>query len=399
MSKRKPELTAVAALQQTKEVKAAAKLLGLPTRQALYAALAREIKGGGRVEAEQEKLDVVVEHHLRKQNAALQREVKEMLARAAAESRRAELLGAIVERDLQPPEWLTHVARDKGNHATIVALLSDLHLDEVVNPSEVNFVNAYNRDIAVLRLRKFFERLVKVAKHYIGGVKIDGLLLALLGDIVSGIIHEELERTNDGAGILDTCVFWAEQLAAGIEYLLKSKIFARIHVPAVTGNHGRLRKRPQYKVRARDNFDWLIYQMLARHFRVEPRVTFDIPDGPETRTPVYTTRFLWTHGDSFSGGNGIGGIAVPIMRGDAKKQKVAVAIDLPYDYMAIGHWHQRMQLGTTLINGTTKGYDEFTMGNHFSFEEPQQSMFVVTPERKITVSAPIFVRDKAERWN
>jgi len=343
------------------------------------------------------KIDVVQEHALFRKVRRLEAENKELIARAALESGRAEAFSVADDVKLDPPEWLIHLASNKTNHGTITTFLSDTHFDEVVNPAEVNEVNAYNRDIATLRLRKFFDNSIMLVRDYIAGVKIDGLVLQLGGDMVSGNIHEELERTND-APILDTCVYWAEQIAAGMEQQLK--FFSNIFVPCVTGNHGRMRKRPQYKTRARDNFDWLIYKMLEKHFRGESRITFMIPDGPSARFNVYDKRHHLVHGDEFSGGNGIGGIAVPILRGDALKQKTEVAVGTPYDFMSIGHWHTRCTLGggSVRINGTTKGYDEFTQGNRLGYQEPQQSLWMNTPERGITVDMPIFVRDKNEKW-
>lgn len=382
-------LTAAEALQQEGTVTKAAQLLNIP-RTTFYSRLVSEIKS-----APLPKLDIVEEHQLRRKVKELQLEAREAVARAAAEHKRAETISGFVESRLDPPEWLVRSPRGKTNRATITAFLSDTHFDEVVDPADMNGVNAYNREIAELRLRKFFDNTIMLARDYIAGVKLDGLVLPLGGDMVSGNIHEELERTND-APILDTCVHWAEQICAGIELLLK--FYLRIYIPCVVGNHGRLRKRPQYKVRAKDNYDWLIYKMVEKYFHNDSRVSFSIPEGPDCRYSIYSTRFLLTHGDQFTGGNGIGGIAVPIMRGDAKKQKREVALGRPYDHMLIGHWHQNRNLGTVFINGTTKGYDEFAAAHNFEFEPPQQALFVTTPERGVTIHAPIFVRSKQEKW-
>jgi hypothetical protein len=54
-------------------------------------------------------------------------------------------------------EWLTPKKPAKQSAATLVLMLSDLHLDEVVIPAEVEGLNAYNREIARLRLSKTIE--------------------------------------------------------------------------------------------------------------------------------------------------------------------------------------------------------------------------------------------------
>ena len=387
----KTPLGAVDALRQAKTVSAAAKLIHIP-RTTFYSRLASEIISAG---TSVPKLDIIEEHRLRSEVVRLRSELKGALGRADEATKRADLLESIDGNALAPPEWVLQTPKGKTHHAIITAFLSDTHFDETVRASEMNGVNAYNREIAVLRLQKFFRGVIKLSRDYIAGVKIDGLVLPLGGDIVSGNIHEELERTN-AAPILDTVQYWPEQIAAGIELLLK--FFPNIYIPCVVGNHGRLRKKPQYKTRVRDNYDWLIYKILAGYFRDNPRVTFNVPDSPDCHYNVFKTRYLLTHGDQFSGGGGIGGLAVPIMRGDAKKQQRETALGRSYDYMHIGHWHQRRNLGSVLINGSPKGYDEFAAQHNFSYEVPQQSMWVTTPERGMTFEAPIFVQSKLEKW-
>jgi hypothetical protein len=141
----------------------------------------------------------------------------------------------------------------------------------------------------------------------------------------------------------------------------------------------------------------LIYKIVEKHFRGNDRVSFQILDSLDCPYTVYSTRYLMQHGNQFTGGNGIGGIAVPIMRGDAKKQKMMAVLNRSYDVLHIGHWHQRKDLGSVLINGSTKGYDEYAAFHGFDFEQPQQSLWVTTPERGRTFSAPIFVYTEEER--
>ena len=55
---------------------------------------------------------------------------------------------------LQPVKWLMPSAKPKLSAATLVLMLSDLHLDEIVEPDEVDGLNAYNRAIAVMRMKR-----------------------------------------------------------------------------------------------------------------------------------------------------------------------------------------------------------------------------------------------------
>jgi hypothetical protein len=42
-----------------------------------------------------------------------------------------------------------------------------------------------------------------------------------------------------------------------------------------------------------------------------------------------------------------------------------------------------------IINGAVKGYDEYAFQNNFSFEVPQQALFITRPTGDITFRMPI----------
>lgn len=295
-----------------------------------------------------------------------------------------------------PANWMSQPAKSKAHRGTPFLLLSDLHLDEVVNPAEVMGSNAYNRRIAELRMKKLFESAVKVSRDYWAGVSYDGIVMPLAGDIFSGDIHEELSETNEDT-MLGSVLHWADHLSAGVSMLADH--FGKVHVPVVVGNHGRRTRKPRAKMRARDNFDWFIGQMLARQFRNDKRVTFDVSDGADLVVQSYGHKVLITHGDQANGGNGIGGAMMPIMRLDAKKRQRQNAVNQPYDLMVMGHWHTLIFAPQFIVNGSLKGADEYCWIGNFGFEPPAQAMWLMTPEHGKTFTAPIFVQDrKTERW-
>lgn len=309
---------------------------------------------------------------------------------------RLSLIEQIEDLDPRPPKWLSPKKPSRGHHAITATILSDSHLDEVVQPAEVGGVNAYNREIATLRLERFFKKHIELSRDYLSGVIYDGSVLMLGGDMFSGDIHEELVETNEDT-ILGSLLYWSEMLAAGIDMFADE--YGKVHVPVVVGNHGRRTRKPRMKLRARDNFDWFLGHLLAREFRNDARVTFDIPEAADCRVEIYDTTHLLTHGDQFRGGSGIAGIWSPITRGDAKKRQRQSAIDQPYDVMVMGHWHQLVWGGQFIVNGSNKGLDEYAFINNFGFEDPQQAMWLVTPEHGISWQVAIKTQNrKREGW-
>ncbi len=61
--------------------------------------------------------------------------------------------------------------------------------------------------------------------------------------------------------------------------------------------------------------------------------------------------------------------------------------------LMMGHWHQLLMMETLIVNGSTKGYDEYAYMGNFPFEKPQQALFVVHPERGITFRMPVICDD------
>lgn len=310
--------------------------------------------------------------------------------------KRLQLVESLGEMEMARPGWLAPKRRSKKHRATASLLLSDLHLDEVVDPAQVEFANKYDRRIAELRLKRVFERTIIVARDYVAGVEWDGVVCWLGGDIFSGNIHEELKETNE-ATILESLDHWLPRLADGIDMLAGE--FGKVHVPVVPGNHGRMTRKPIAKNRAQDNFDWYVGKALAREFKSDDRVTFQVSDAPDTDVAIYDTQFLFTHGDQFRGGSGIAGMLSPLMLGKHRKTSRNMQLGRPFDWMVMGHWHQYASVQGLIINGSLKGYDEYAFVSNFGYEDPRQAFWVTTPEHGITISAPILALDrKVEKW-
>lgn len=319
-------------------------------------------------------------------------QVKELGKQVVELERQVSVLGYLKKQPVKPPRWLTQ-KKKQPDTGTVCAILSDTHFDEVVNPSELDGRNKYDREIATLRLQQFFEKIILLTDDYLKGLNYNGIVLFLGGDIFSGDIHEELTQTNEDT-MLGSVLFWSEQLSAGINLLADR--FETVHIPCVVGNHGRRTRKPRAKLRARDNYDWFLAKTLENHFSGDERITFDIPDATDCLVTINDTRYLLTHGDQARGGGGIGGIWPPIMRLVARKRN-----NVDFDCMVLGHWHQLVMAPSSgfILNGSLKGYDEYAATENFPYEQAQQALWVDVPKHGILWQTAIHVTDrKAEGW-
>jgi hypothetical protein len=317
------------------------------------------------------------------------RHTAEGLRRALADETKGREIAEAVARIFQPlpskiecrpmpPEVTAH-----GHHITPTLVVSDLHLDEVVTLSESCGFNEYNRAIAVDRLRSLGDRAVAtIQRHLAADAVVDRVVVAMAGDILSGVIHDELLRTNE-ATIQRSLIFWAGQMA---DFLRKISAVWPIYVPCVVGNHGRDGKW-HAKQRVDRSFDWLFYAFLASMVAGDDRISMDVAETTDIKYEVYGQRYLLCHGDDARGGNGIAGILSPLMTMDLRKRRMH-----GHDALIVGHFHTIVpDYHRVRANGSLVGYSGYAHSRGYAPEPPAQLMFFDCPERGTTLYAPIFV--------
>lgn len=325
--------------------------------------------------------------------AMLRDQVRTLRAQLASASR-SSITDEIVRREIiklaeapvEVPQWVLSPPK-RGDITGVPSLFaSDWHWSERVFPEQINGVNEYNLEVAHRRARQLISKTVDLLKHHMVNPSYPGIVFILGGDLLSGDLHEELSETNEVPGmpaLLDLfgVLTWCIATLADE--------FGAVFIPCVTGNHGRNTRKPRAKHRNYSNFDWLLYQFLAKRFELDKRVRFLIPDGSDAHYSVLGHRYLLTHGDQFRGGGGIAGPLMTIVRGDHKKRSRNAQIDMEYDTLLMGHWHQLIQLDRVIVNGSLKGLDEYAYVGNFGFEVPQQALWITHPEHGITFSMPV----------
>jgi hypothetical protein len=303
-----------------------------------------------------------------------------------------EQIWKIAAHSPEPPEWLFR-SKQSNNRGMPVLFGSDWHYGEVVNPDEIGGVNEFNSTIAAKRIKRMTETCISLAFDHMGNskAKYPGLVLVYGGDMISGDIHEELMASNDKTPV--QCVNELTDLMGAQIETLATK-FGRIHVPCVTGNHGRTTKKMRFKGRVYTSYEWNIYCNLQRDFRRNKHVTFQIPNQTDARFNVYGHRYLLTHGDTLGvkGGDGIIGALGPIRRGEIKIRNAESQIDNDFDTIMMGHWHQYITLPGLIVNNSLKGFDEFARSAlRAPYSRPSQALHFTHPEHGITAHWQIYL--------
>jgi len=322
--------------------------------------------------------------------ALTKKEVKKSHIEIAQLENELEFKEKAFNKKIKVPAFLNKKNKNKGLYKTegIPCLfLSDLHHGETVNPDEIGGVNNFNMQISEQRINKVVDSAISLTSNYFAKPAYSGFVMPLGGDMISGNIHDELRETN-GALILEVVIDLARILT---EQIVKVRDkFGSVYLPCVVGNHGRLDKRPRAKGGVKDNFDWVLYKMIEQNFAKDLKVTVDVSDSFDKRFDIFSHRFLLTHGNQFKAGNAIAGPVMSWKRGELKKKKNYENIGNPFDTMIMGHFHSLTYANGLIVNGCTKGMDEWCWGMNFEFEKPQQALWIVNPDGRITYKMEVF---------
>ena len=269
------------------------------------------------------------------------------------------------------------------NSQTVVAPLSDTHIGESVNAEQMNHLNSYNLDIFNKRLWGWATQLLNLINYRRNIAPVDNLIVPMLGDMISGDIHDELAKSNV-ANCMEQMIRGASLISQALLYLAPH--FDSIKVPCVVGNHGRMTRKPPMKDKYMD-WDFMLYQWVAAFCKNQTNISFDIPKSFINVFSVYDHDILLMHGDVISGGGSSVSIsnAVSRMRGVLQYRKNlitevgdAVGVDgaMNFDSVMIGHFHRidEIDIGTGELHicGCMKGPDEFALQRLLAASKPKQ---------------------------
>jgi hypothetical protein len=317
------------------------------------------------------------ESRLRKEHAELVEQLRDAQERERVMTRLRDAPPAVVKR------------RELGSgrrEACAFAMLSDLHVEESVTLDQSAGVNVYNLEIAEESLARFFEGTVWLNKLYRDTFGVRDMVLAGMGDWMTGYIHEELVEGNSLSPI-ETCLWLDTHISHGIDTLLEDDGLETITVPLVPGNHGRTTQKIRRATYSENSYEWLVYQRLAQKYAHEPRLKFHAGKSPHKWIEIYDSTIHICHGDDLKYGGGVGGLSIPLGKRVPFWDRVRRA-----DLHLLGHFHQFRDFNHSIVNGSLIGYSAYALSIGAPPEPPQQGYFLWDSKRGKTAVSPLWVR-------
>jgi hypothetical protein len=315
----------------------------------------------------------------------------ERLRSALKEAERRAVLAADIRADViglkeLPPVPVSFPPREQhtGGGETVVLLLSDLHWGETVSLEAMDGLNSYNLEIARKRLGRWANAVCDLLTTHWAGPSPERIVLILGGDLVSGGIHLELQKT-DALRPLPAVRDVADHLRHAI-VTIKANVGCPIDIVSLPGNHGRSTLKPESKEVALTSHDILVSDFLEVGLRAEKDIHFFAPLSPDALFSVYGWRVLASHGDKIGsrGGQGFIGPAATAARGFKRMVADYAARGVHIDLIVIMHFHTPLLLEEGFVNGSLPGPTEYARDGRFRPHPAMQLMFAMHPRHKLT---------------
>lgn len=249
------------------------------------------------------------------------------------------------------------------------------HIGEKIDAEEMGGLNEYNFDIFTRRLQHIVEKTISFTQGNMSNHVFEDLHVFLTGDMVSGIIHEELIESNE-LHIVDQALMGALVTAQALQDLARQ--FPKVIVTCVVGNHGRTQKEKTFKNKGTKSWDYVFYNTLAMLLKNQSNIEFIIPKSYWAVVDVQGHLFQVQHGDTVRGSLGIPFYG--FKREVGKWAEIHAVQNRIVRYFVTSHFHTKAILqsgiGEMIMNASLKGGDEYAIGLGL-YGDPIQLLFGV----------------------
>jgi len=342
----------------------------------------------GKVEIATEDVVDIELQKLRDKKEGKNKAIQVLQSRVILLERSLETLLGLKDRQPEIIDILPKVASGESE-SVLSTVLSDWHIEETVLPEQVSNKNTYNKLEVGSRCWKLAHGIMAWWKISSRDTKILTIILALLGDFITGSIHDDLAEGNRLApadAIHEAFGRIASLITFLLENLPREVCFI---IPCHSGNHGRMTKEQRISTEAGNSLEYFMYLMLRDYFQDEKRLQFNVQPGYHSYVRffegAYEARFHHGHQINYQGG--VGGLTIPVNKSIAQWNKAH-----PVDLDVFGHFHTRFDGGNFIANGSMIGYTAYGVSIKASFEQPSQQLFLINREYGAkTMVAPIFL--------
>lgn len=236
--------------------------------------------------------------------------------------------------------------------------ISDVHYGEVVRLESTGGLAQYNPDIAKARMEAITAEAIDIGRY----MKIGKLVVGYGGDLVSGYIHDDLERSNSEM-VVTQSIDMADIIVAQLEQFMQA--FPVIETDFRSGNHGRPYRPMFFNQKQKQNFDYITAEMVSRSLSKQKNLKLLTNESFWNILEAGNRKFLTMHGDTIKHQNSMSlpwySMFKELMKWMGMREQGGVPW---FDDMMIGHFHNQatIQMGnsTLRVAPAVKGPDDYS---------------------------------------
>lgn len=275
-----------------------------------------------------------------------------------------------------PPIRVPEIIIKKGMHKPENAILElgDIHIGEKTVKGDVANASEYDFDKFVKRLTVLRDAIYECIDIHRSKIPINTLDINVLGDLVAGENIYIGQMRDIDRSLMEQVFEGAHELS---EKLLTPmcKLFNKVNVRCVYGNHGRTGKPGEFS--SKTNFDYISYRFLKQVFANQSNIEFFISECPLMlfklpEAPKFT--HLMSHGSEINSW-----MSIPFYGLQRDAGKYVQLFNMPIHYLHMGHFHNKATLdvpyGELLLNGNFPGGSDLSIFKMKTKSRPKQLLF------------------------
>jgi len=277
-----------------------------------------------------------------------------------------------------------------------ILVLSDIHTGKINNFVDLQTgksIETYNEKIMWKEAGRLIESVRDINDLLRKSYNLETLHIFCLGDIVDNDIIFSGQRFFIEAGAGAQVIEAVKLLYFLIKQFLK--MFERIHIVVIGGNHGRLSGKSDTAHPWYNNLDWLVGQMLQISFKDVDRVKIETPESWFFIKEINGWKYLLHHG-----------AGIPCWMGfpyyGISRRSMARKAEMDIDIEIIGHFHRVFEIpisskSLTLVNGCWIEKEHYSWQKYGYLTKPQQLYCGTSKKRPITWRFVLDLRQRTPR--